>query len=1203
MLAKQKKMEYTCHRYSIMRELKKIILSFAKVAALMSFLALVFNFSSIEAVSQTNISKADNFSVEFLLKNNVGFRQEQFLPSQDLPGINPGDFLPENNRELFHNDLIFLAQDDGVESQTDNLVLQIFEYIFILILGIIIFFIWIINTILFVILTILVWIVSFLLVSELFNPAKGPLFEAAMDPWNIFVGIANIMIIISFLAVGFAYILDIKRLKVNISDFLVKIILVAAITNFSLSLTATFINTMKGTTDIVIDLYGSGSGQQIPSGQAREEWRFQRVSGIFLGPLICAQNVNVSTEEQGSQEECQRLTLEGYFNSIWQIILDLWENHNITEAIATLIRMAGLTLVFFMSIAIFIGMIMAIVKRFVYLFGLMITSALVPAAWASPIPSFKRLSDNWFSKLITATFFYPIFVFALIILGLLTLGVSEALGSAVQQSDGYGDSALDATMFALIQGIFPILVLLVGLNMLGDYIEKTDQALETNMGKTLQRARRGMDFSRKALTGAAMGTRATSKAIRSPFQFAGKGIQGTARGLHNLRTRPGTTIRNAGSSIGTGIKRGTQSTWQAAKNVGWAAFHPLESIARTLDTFANLPEMGTKLANMPVNYVKGEAAKRREKSFAHWELMLRRNGMSRFADSDKDLNKFAGMNGRDLAEIRRRNPQYIDSEIRTAGEKAFIDKFPLPKLSTEALNIQQERWTKRIGDVVQGRAGPLNSRESTEYRNYLDQAMKNYDTRAQVLRDGNQRKFIRGWTNGGGRFQSGFYNSLDNEMQERLRKESPVLVGGSDQASSEQSVRELAMEAAQNEDRYREMDAANFDDPLFRKAFIEAHADKDQALKRLSQKTGVNSGYSPSVEEKRMQALEQRRREGKVTNVTRNLASRAADRRRTEGGLNENSFIREIQKIEDSSLDDDETKQARIESKYDDMIARDTAMPMGVNTNLKRANHANLQRYINQARQTRVGKNFEKAVGTQKMNDIIARGNPEEMRELAAAMQYDLQTMIESTAEGKGSFVAASREKAKLALDGKRHIEEQTASQNKAISATDETQNDINWSNLAVRDIVSKSVARVRAFNNFVNKVNVGTDPNIQPVVQNMDPDERSEFIALVNESLSDPTNPTHQTSMLTKIASRFGAGSPVETYIRNNVFLPGGDVVLDANRIAGNIVASMDSITDSDKQRAQIQAYNREMVQAQQRQAERVRQKMQSIDPDLIAT
>jgi hypothetical protein len=439
-------------------------------------------------------------------------------------------------------------------------------------------------------------------------------------------------------------------------------------------------------------------------------------------------------------------------------------------------------------------------------------------------------------------------------------------------------------------------------------------------------------------------------------------------------------------------------------------------------------------------------------------------------------------------------------------------------------------------------------------------------------------------------------------MQERLRKESPVLVGGSDQASSEQSVRELAMEAAQNEDRYREMDAANFDDPLFRKAFIEAHADKDQALKRLSQKTGVNSGYSPSVEEKRMQALEQRRREGKVTNVTRNLASRAADRRRTEGGLNENSFIREIQTIENSSLDD-ATKQAQIESKYDDMIARDTAMPMGINTNLKRANRANLEQYIIQARQTRVGKNFEKAVGTQEMNDIIARGDHKEMRELAAAMQYDLQTMIESTAEGKGSFVAASREKAKLALDGKRQVREQTASQNKAISATDETQSSIDWSDATVQDRVSKSVARVRAFNNFADKVNVGTDPNIQPVVQNMDPDERSEFIALVNESLSDPTDPAHQKSMLTKIASRFGAGSSVDTYIRNHVFSPGGDVASDADSIAANIVSSMNSITDSDKQRAQIQAYNREMVQAQQRQAERVRQKMQSIDPDLIAT
>jgi hypothetical protein len=1183
-----------------MRELKKIILSFAKVAVLISFMALVFNLGTVEGVSQSHLSDVESFSVETLFKNNVGFSQDQFLPGKDSPGLNPLDSLLSNTDRIFHgNDLIFLAQDDGVESQTDNLVLQIFEYIFVLILGIIIFFIWIINTILFVILTILVWIVSFLLVSELFNPAKGPLFEAAMDPWNIFVGIANIMIIISFLAVGFAYILDIKRLKVNISDFLVKIILVAAITNFSLSLTATFINTMKGTTDIVIDLYGSGSGQEIPNGPEREEWRFKRVSGIFLGPIICAQNVNVSDEEVPDQEECQRLTLQGYFNSIWQIIIDLWENHSLTEAIATLIRMAGLTLVFFMTIAIFIGMIMAVVKRFVYLFGLMITSALVPAAWASPIPSFKRLSDNWFSKLITATFFYPIFVFSLIILGLLTMGVSEALGSTVQQY-GYGDSALDATMFALVQGIFPILVLLVGLNMLGDYIEKTDQALESHMGKTLQRARKGMDFSSRALRGGAMGLRATKWGLAAPkrawqFHRTAPLTRGVKGGANNLR--------KAAGYVGSG------RAWKDFTNEGgWGVIDKtfgslLEQPARFLDTFATMPDMMEKLAKMPVNRVKAEAAMRRGEGLANFELLLRKNGLARAADSDPELRAFAGMNYQDLRRQKENNPGYISKEIKTAGEKAFIEKYPLPKLSPEAINIQQERWAKRIGDHVQGRAPALNSTEATEYRNYLDQAMKNYDTRAQVLRDGNQRKFLRGWTNGGGRFVNGFYNTLDNETQERLRKESPVLVGGPDQASSEQSVRELAMEAAQNEDRYREMDAANFSDPLFRKAFIEAHSDKDQALKRITEKTGVNSGYSAGVEDRRAQQLQQDRREGRVSDTTVNLAKRVADYRQTEGGLNENRFVRNIQNIESQNISDQQ-KQEQVEIAYDAMIDNNTRLAsMRVDEDLSGLTQARTLQYINEVRQTRAGKNIEKAIGTQEIQDIINTGSPEQQRDLAAAMQYDLQTMIESTADGKGSFIATAREKAKLALDGKRQIEEQTAVQNNAIRVTDETQFSINWSDATVRDNVSQNVAKVRAFNNFVDRVNIGTDPSIQPVVQDMDPDERSEFIALVNESLSNPDDPTHRANMRAKIASRFGAASPVELFVDNNIFNPGGGLRDEANIIAGRIIDSVNAIADPDKQRAQIQAYNREMVQAQQRQAERVRQKMQSIDPDLIAT
>lgn len=344
-------------------------------------------------------------------------------------------------------------------------------------------FIWkivalILGVLLWLVTTVSILVVWFLGSLSLFflslNPVSGDALEVVKVPWGILVGVGNIMILAAFIYVGFGYLLNIEGLKKNIGEFLQKIIYYALLLNFTLFGLATVVNIGYGFGDLIKVTYsGSTQGDVINSAlMGRVMDSIGRISWIRCGKHgkpDCIFNSETGNYRIG-------IGMDG--GAVGNLVFSEGSSGATQAAISEFIVLLMMVVV----IMAFLRLFKIVIYRFVLIWMTLILSPVMLASVFSPIEGWQSFGKTLWDRFWKSVLFYPLFIFALILVGLLggtaTSRFSPAGGS-------YGDNMI-STMVAIISTALGAVISVAALFFVVDYFGKQ---FDEDIGKVAEQAK------------------------------------------------------------------------------------------------------------------------------------------------------------------------------------------------------------------------------------------------------------------------------------------------------------------------------------------------------------------------------------------------------------------------------------------------------------------------------------------------------------------------------------------------------------------------------------------------------------------------------------------------------------------------------------------------------------------------------------------
>lgn len=313
--------------------------------------------------------------------------------------------------------------------------------------------------------SILLWWLGIIFINILaINPASPDFIGAALRPWQILTGLANLLILATFIMVGFGYILNIKSLKRNIQEFLLQISIFALLLNFTLLGTAVVVNLAQGIGDVMIyTTVGAKNGRPnrelLIDGFIRG---LNRISYVRCG--IYRENASMETQEpdacKNSADAIRRGRERGALTTVTDqagdfgrgianfnsrggldfggILTNAGVQSNVLRM--TLLESLFLFVVIYALVQLWNGLSL-VMFRLIGLWLLMVTSPVALALYFLPVKSLSKYANEWMDKFWRSTFFYPFFVLALV----LHMRLVEALSLAVYQPGFLPDGATVST--------------------------------------------------------------------------------------------------------------------------------------------------------------------------------------------------------------------------------------------------------------------------------------------------------------------------------------------------------------------------------------------------------------------------------------------------------------------------------------------------------------------------------------------------------------------------------------------------------------------------------------------------------------------------------------------------------------------------------------------------------------------------------------
>lgn len=348
------------------------------------------------------------------------------------------------------------------------------------------------------------------------NPAAGSAFDVASKPWGILVGVANAIILASFMYVGFGYLLGVESLKKNLGEFIQKIIYYAILLNFTLSGAATLVNIGYGMGNLIkVSYAGTTNGQELNyalSGNLLNS--IGKVSLIRCGNQGVKDCV-VYDNKTGKPDFFKSNNLGGIFGK--------------PESAGEAVIREGISLVMAgFAIYVFWRVLKIVVFRFVGIWMIMILSPLGLASYFSPVESWQSLGKEMWDKFIKFVLFYPAFIFALILVNLLSGTFSSKYTAIDSKVVGAGTSATES----LLNSTSVILGAVVSMTALYYVTKYFADSFDADMGKVVEAAGKGWEGTKKGFSGALKVGQVGHRAVTAPLRVIGKPmLNATAKAL------------------------------------------------------------------------------------------------------------------------------------------------------------------------------------------------------------------------------------------------------------------------------------------------------------------------------------------------------------------------------------------------------------------------------------------------------------------------------------------------------------------------------------------------------------------------------------------------------------------------------------------------------------------------------------------------
>jgi hypothetical protein len=699
------------------------------------------------------------------------------------------------------------------------------------------------------------------------NPAGKDFFEVAVAPWTLLISITNLMILGSFVYVGFGYILNLKNLKSNVQDFLQNVVIIAIALNFTIVGTATVINITQGVGEIFIYSYAATKG-----GTTNEDINSAVMGGVInaigrVSVLRCGKQMiatpatptttptsttpaTPTTTPKVASTECDiNKDPAGQLSTLaatsFSPITNLFSGKT-GQATAALISESIFLAMICIAIFVFWKAAYMAVMRIVGLWLLMITSPIALATYLSPIDSLKPIGKKWVDKMVKWSSFYPIFIFSLVLVNLLTEKFAQ-INAGAQLSVVNNGAASGANEFTLsLQVILGAVISIGALYATTNFLDKDFE-----------------NFAKSAAGAIGKYAKPFTAAYSTTARLAGSAIDGvTGLGFRalNIKDSKG-KYSGAFSRIGQGIGGAVEGSFGGAdknlqsKNILRKALGRTQKIvggAAKKGIFEGLgdiveftPYLAQGVAKAPGKLLEGfdrlrqgRAASFNEAALGGLERILRGSGNNsdviNFLDGDDNLSRWAGQ-GKDFIDSIENSARNngdpspytleLQDRILDAGKKAM--KTAGKKLSP----IIARALGETIANDFPTDVNSWTPEQSRVFEQILNQAADDDGLARQVF---SNRRSIK--------FAQQKFDTLDSTVQTKLADKEPQLMG------DDEARMEAGQEYATDTERFKAASARNFADEKIVEGYQKAGGDMQELFKKTGRGYDLPSQQAAKAE-------------------------------------------------------------------------------------------------------------------------------------------------------------------------------------------------------------------------------------------------------------------------------------------------------------------------------------------------------------------
>jgi hypothetical protein len=357
-----------------------------------------------------------------------------------------------------------------------------------------------------------IWMLGYLFIIVLrINPAGADFVNVAADPWRIVVGVANMLVLSTFIFVGFGYILDIAKLKVKLEQFFLNIIVFTVVLNFTLLGSASIVNVTQGLGEIMIGAYAVSESDPkranfalingLVDGIARASViRCGNIEAASGNPPTPTPSTTAVTALQTGASQIANTNTKCDYGATFTGIGDqagnlftsldprqiLGETLTINGRNGSLITITAMEIAFcviaWMAITAFWQATMLAIMRIIGLWILIVLSPLALAAYISPIQGLKQYATKWVDYFWKWVMFYPAFIFGLILVNIMARSFGSAANAGIQNLKAsnsgvnvfadFGEIAGGQDGLTILMGAFLAIVVILTFKGMVSWFEK-----------------------------------------------------------------------------------------------------------------------------------------------------------------------------------------------------------------------------------------------------------------------------------------------------------------------------------------------------------------------------------------------------------------------------------------------------------------------------------------------------------------------------------------------------------------------------------------------------------------------------------------------------------------------------------------------------------------------------------------------------------